>query len=443
MIARAARWIFAAGQGAAAVVQTVAGRFITMGINLVTGVLVARSLGAYGRGVQAALVLWPQLLCYFLTLGISFGLIYHVRRKSDDDGQLVAVAMILGLVTGTLAAIIGVIGIPHWIGQYGPAVVAEGRGLMIFAPVCMLSFMANAFFESRLNFSASNIIRYLPAGLTLVTLIALFLTHTFTPYTAALAYVAPSALTLVVVAPRILRVMRLDLRRFGATAGLLLTYGIRVYGAEILTTCSTQIDQMIIVGMLSPASLGLYTVALSASRVLMVFQTSLTVVLLPKMSDLQTDEIVVAVGRLARITGTITLACALVLAALTPWLLHALYGESFQPAVVVTQILMFEAVLGSVAGVLTQAFLAGGRPGVVSILQALGLAVAVPLMIYGVPRYGLTGAAVALTVSTTIRLVSILAAYPMLLARRAPGLVLGGGDVKFLIGHLRGAFIEG
>ena len=67
--------------------------------------------------------------------------------------------------------------------------------------------------------------------------------------------------------------------------------------------------------------------------------------------------------------------------------------------------------------------MAVGRPGVVSMLQGLGLGLSFPLMSFLIPRYGLIGAGVALLCSTSIRLIFILSCYPMMLKIRPPSLL--------------------
>ena len=68
--------------------------------------------------------------------------------------------------------------------------------------------------------------------------------------------------------------------------------------------------------------------------------------------------------------------------------------------------------MGATIAVLAQAFLSTGRPAVVALLQGVGLAAIVPLMLFAVPRYGLVGAALALLASTALRLIFVLGCFP-------------------------------
>jgi O-antigen/teichoic acid export membrane protein len=74
-----------------------------------------------------------------------------------------------------------------------------------------------------------------------------------------------------------------------------------------------------------------------------------------------------------------------------------------------------------------------GRPGVVTALQIAGLLLAVPLMLFLVPRFGILGAGLALLISTTVRLVFVLLSFPFFLKMRVPQFLPKWGDVAFIV----------
>ena len=77
------------------------------------------------------------------------------------------------------------------------------------------------------------------------------------------------------------------------------------------------------------------------------------------------------------------------------------------------------------------------HPGTVSLLQGFGLALTVPLMLLLIPRYGITGAALALLLSTLARLCFICIGFPVYLKLRTPDLVPKISDFHFLLRGLR------
>jgi Na+-driven multidrug efflux pump len=63
-----------------------------------------------------------------------------------------------------------------------------------------------------------------------------------------------------------------------------------------------------------------------------------------------------------------------------------------------------------------------GRPGVVTILQATGLSLSIPLMLVLIPKWHIQGAAVALLASTIARLIFVFLGYRFFLKAPLPDL---------------------
>ena len=76
------------------------------------------------------------------------------------------------------------------------------------------------------------------------------------------------------------------------------------------------------------------------------------------------------------------------------------------------------------------------RPGVVTILQAIGLSLSIPMMLWLIPRYGIYGAAVSLLTSTIARLLFICAGFRIFLKTTPPDLLPKIRDLRMLVGAL-------
>lgn len=423
--------------GTAATVQTLLARVLISAVNMATGVITARSLGPAGRGEQAAMILWPQLLAYCLTLGLPSSLLYNLRRYPERRGQLLAAALVIAPVMGVVAIAVGVIGLPHWLAQYPRPVVEFAQVLMIASPVSLLSATLNAALQADGDFTTANQTLYFPPLMTLVSLVTLRVGGVLTPYSAALSYIAPGSLILAWQYYRRRDVFHPRFREIRQAIGNLFHYGIRSYGVDVLGTLAYQIDQVLVVRLLTPAGMGMYTVALGLSRLLGVFHTAVVTVVLPKAAARPVEEVVALTGRAARVSTAITLTVGAIVAILGAVLLPLFYGHSFMPAVPVFRILILEAVLSGATWILAQAFMAVNRPGIVTILQGTGLALTVPLMLVLVPRYGLVGAAVSLLISTSCRFIFIVLSYPLVLKVSWPDLVVTRRDLVMLLHALR------
>lgn len=432
VFAGAHRLLFTDGTASSSVAQTLLWRLGALTVSFGTGVVTARALGTAGRGEFTAIGLWPQLLAYLLTFGVPISLIYNVRRMPERRDEFFSAAVVIAVVSSICAGIVGVFVIPIALAKYPHWVVMYGQVAMIFGPQFSLGLVLGAAFESRGDFRDSNLLRNVSPFAILVLLFGLLLTHRFTPVTAFFAYSLPP---LVSVAYFLRRELRSFVRSPGAiltAARQLLSYGLRAYIIDVLNTISTQVDQLLVVGFLSASELGLYSVALSASRVLVVAHGSIVTVLLPRALSLDESDAFNLIGRATRISLALTGAAGVGLALFAPVLVPRLYGAGFWPSVGVVQILSLEAVLSGAVYVLAQGFMISGQPTAVSTVQAVGLALTVPLMLLLMPRFGLLGAASALCLSTSARLIFVMAAYPLRLRRAVPSLILTPADLRYL-----------
>jgi O-antigen/teichoic acid export membrane protein len=431
-IGAAYRWLIHSRHGVAAIAQTIATRFLLAAMNLLMGVLTARTLGPAGRGEQSAMTLWPALLPYVLTLGMPAAIRYCMRREPDRRREFYTVAIAVAVIMSAVAFGVGILLLPISLRTYSPQIVHAAQLLMLFAPEVMISLVFTAMLETLGDFSIANVTRYVPVALTLAALAVMAVTHTMTPIASAVAYLAPPVLTAVWIGWRLREFFAPQLFDPRPSLRVLGSYGVRSYGIDVLTTLSQQIDQVLVIGILSAKSMGVYVVALSASRVLQILHSGVVTVLFPSASGLEPDRVLAMVGRAARVSSIIAVPAAIALAATIPVLIRLFYGVSFAEAIPIAQVLTLEALIGGLVSVLAQTFMALGRPGIVTILQALGLSVALPCMLVLMPRLGLMGAAVSLLISTCARLVFLLIAFPKILHVRLPNLIPNADDVASL-----------
>jgi enterobacterial common antigen flippase len=395
-------------------------------------VLTARVLGASGRGEMSAMIVWPALLAYLMTLGLPGAITYWVRREPHRRSEFFTVAVAAAALMSIIALAAGVLLIPVWLRSYPIDVVRAAQFLMIFSPEVMLGLIFTAMLGALGQFNIANATRYVTVSATLVALIILTLLHRMTPLTAAIAYTAAPIIAACWIGWRLRSY--LSLRLFDPRPALraLTPYGIRSYGVDLLTTMSVQIDQLVVIGFLGATDVGIYVVALNASRVIIIIHGAVTSVLTPSASGLGAAAAAAMVARAARVSNMIAVAIGIVFAAALPIVLPLFYGRAFASAVQVAQLLTLEAVLSGLTSVLSQAFLALGRPGIVALLQGVGLATVLPLMVVLLPHFGLVGAAGALLLSTLSRLAFIIAAYILVLRLPVPSLVPTRADLRAL-----------
>jgi O-antigen/teichoic acid export membrane protein len=417
---------------AEAVAQSVVAKFVIIGINAATGIITARALMPAGRGELAAMILWPVFLANISTLGFPSALTFQLRKTPEEDSSLMGTAFLLAVATSAIAMILGMVFMRSWIPQYSPKTILFAEIFVLCTPLSSLMNVGRAAFITRDDFSIANGLLVWSPALTLAALVVLLLRHSLTPFTAAIAYVPVGVVPVGWMMWRLRKIYRPTLESFRHSAKSLLSYGIRSYGIDLCGTMALYVDQAVVVRFLAPKMMGIYVVALSLSRMLNAFHTSVIMVLFPKAVNQSPEIVREMTGRAARMSTLLTAVAALGIGCLGPEVLSLLYGPEYRDAAVLLRILVVEVVISGATLVLGQAFMALERPGIVTVLQVIGLVAVVPLMILLVPWIGIVGAGVALLISTTLRFIFIVACFPLLLKTRMPRLVPGWRDVTFM-----------
>lgn len=418
--------------GAGATLQTLLARLIIIALNIATGIITARNLGPEGRGELAAMIIWSTFLANSLTLGLPSSLVYNFKHHPEEKSELFSAALLLGTMLGITASLIGVALIPFWLTQYSAKVVGFAQLLMLSVPALLLLQVFSAAFEASGDFTTSNQIRCLSPLVTLLALCLLLFGDQLTPFSAAVSYAMLGSLPVYWLLIPLWRLFRPRWRNMKACCSRLLSYGARSYGNDLLNTAAAQVDQLLVIGLMSPASMGIYVVAVSFARMLNVLQLSVAIVLFPRAAARPAEEVVALTGQAARVSATLTLLVGIVVMIFGPVLLRLLYGSEFVEAVPVLRLLVIEVLFGGTAWVLMQTFMALGRPGTVTILQGTGFALALPLILMLVPVYGLMGAGFALLCSSAVRLALTLLSFPLLLKVHPPSLLITRGDILLL-----------
>ena len=427
----------AKGGGTRAVVQTVGARLLIQVINAATGIMTARLLLPAGRGELAAMILWSLFLAQLTTLGIPSSLVYFLRSRPDRRGDLITSGIVMAAVLGVITAVIGAVLMPEFLSKYPHWVIRDAQWLLVITPICSLTFVGRAILESHGEFAASNLAQSLSPLATLVALLVLVALHRVTVLGAGLCYIIAIFPVVGLLAVRVYPYFDPSARVTKAGCKLLLSYGVRSYWIDLLGTLSLQVDQVLVVSLLTASDMGLYVVMLSLSRMANVFQNAVTAVLFPKATGQSVERIRELTGRAARVSLTITACATFSIGVIGPTLLRIFYGKDYTSAAGCLRILLLEVTLSGLVFILAQAFMALDRPGTVSILQGIGLGFSVPLMLILIPRFGITGAACALLISTTARLCFICAGFPIYLKIRVPDLRPRMDDYTSLVRSLK------
>jgi O-antigen/teichoic acid export membrane protein len=356
-------------------------------LGFVTGPLQARALGPAGRGNLAAILLPLTLAPTVLSLGLGTYIVREAARGRH-----------LGALAGSVGSLLVLIGVVA--AMAGPSVAslfAGGRHVVYvyvligFAlmPISMASWvlidMANGLERWRsLVYS-----RVIPPLVSVVGIIVLYATGTLTVATAALISMAGG---LVAVVPLLGVAKGIGRPRFErAMAGESVRFGFRAWLGGLGSLANVRLDQILMTRLVAPQELGLYVVAVTVSGFFVnPVVSAMTSALAPRFAQGE-PQLVARVVR-TTILGVAVMGAAV--AVVTPVLVTVLFGGEFHDSISLAWILILGSVPLAGVSVLSSALTIGGHPGFSAVSELVALAITVPALIFALPRYGATGAAV-------------------------------------------------
>ncbi|CAN5456256.1 hypothetical protein BH10PSE12_BH10PSE12_29790 [soil metagenome] len=401
-------------------------------INLVTGVLTARLLGAEGRGIFAAVTVWPQMFALVAISGIGNAVVFRLNKSPAAAPQIVTATLLSGVIASMVAVAIGVCVMPFALRRYDADTV-------LLAQLCLGSVFINALQmlikQSYAGLGAFGWFSIANLSSQLAYLLCLLVLVIFVPLTAKLAILAlvgSSVLGLLVLLPSFVRLARPRLKGVRREFPSLLSYSWRSAGFDLITALSNNADRLILIPLLAAKSLGLYAVAYSFSRLIQLALPAIASVLFSTMTSLSRAEAKLLHDRTYRFMfATLTIGCIGMWIA-GPFIMRLVYGEEFAPAATIFRILVLEAALGVLTQVTIQLFMSLDRPGIISSIQAIVMVATLIALFFLVPAMGTLGAATGLLLAAVLRLVLLYGAVRGTLKFEWPRPYLNRSDFDYL-----------
>ena len=342
---------------------------LSAALGFVTGPLLARALGASGRGDLQAIILPLQVTPTVLSLGITAFAYRTLPRGRTVDEVIPSLGFPL-LVIGLIAAAAAV--------PLADA-FAEGRetvrtyliiGFSV-TPLALLIMLLSSSLAALERWRAVVAMSVIPFAVPFVAIVSLYALGRLTVATAAAATICGSLLALAPGLPLLISmrkpVFRLSLARDGVS------FGMKSWLGGLAQLANGRLDQVLMITLVPPRQLGLYAVATTISG---AFGPLAGAVSPPLMARIGAGERYL-MPQAVRMTVTVTVLTALAVGILTPILLPLLFGQEFRAATPMAMVLLAASVPLAGASVLSTALQADGAPLIPSMGEGIALVVTV------------------------------------------------------------------
>jgi O-antigen/teichoic acid export membrane protein len=407
-------------------------------LSLANVLIIARALGAEGRGHVAFLTAVAWLAANLATLGVqeanaNLAASDPATRRSLATNSVVLSAALGALTIGALAALIEVF--PAVAGESDPAL----RWLTFaFLPVIVLQVLLRFLVQADYGFTVTNV-AYLLAPVINVTVNGLFvLTGALSVGTAVGVWLAGQTLETAILAWYVARRLAGFGRPDPALARRALGFGARAHVGRIMQLGNYRLDQWLLGAIAGPRELGLYSVAVAWAEALWYLPTALASVQRPALVRAVQAEAVHLAARVFRVASLATAAAAVGVVAAAPLLCVVVFGEEFRGSINDLRLLAAGA-FGMVAlKLLGNALVARGHPTLQSAAIGAGFVCTLVLDIVLIPPLGGTGAALASTLAYTAAGIVVVTIFLRTLEGRAADLVPRLADLAWMLRTVRG-----
>lgn len=377
--------------------------FIACG-SLLTGVIIARTLGAESVGILASLSVLTVLAVTFGGFGLPSAITFIVARQNNRLRRVVTNAVVLAFVIGCLFA-----GVIAALANVRPGLFGGVPVILVIITACVLPFhLVSMFCLAALlglrRMGTYNLLDMLPPLILVISpaiLLIVFSLGVFELVVVNSAALMILSLCVLIVVARTARDERFGEWHF--ESGLLaemFTLGSRFYFALAASMVVFRADLLIVNYFRNPAEAGVYAVSTQVGTLLMLIPTVISTVLFPKASESGEGSAEMT----SRVTRHASLIMLIVCLAAVPlaFLLPVIFGRGFAGATLQVLILLPGVFLCGIETVQVQYFSGIGLPRAIPLFWGVVMLFSIILNLVFVPSFGANAAAAVSSVSYSL-----------------------------------------
>lgn len=380
------------------------------GLGFLAAVLMARALGDDGLGVTALYRNAVTLIFAFFSLGIATAIVYHVARRDYSPREAMEVGASVTLCATALTAVGVVIAwlafdetlagrdIPYWF-------------VLIAVPAVIQFRVVEGVLRAQGRFGAMNLLEVSLPLCILVFLGAVELAQGLTIESTVVAW------TLAMLPPLVFGYAILGVSNWPrGLAGRALIWKSAHFGVQgqlgnLIQLLNLRLDSYLVLLLVNSAGVGIYTVGVTLSEGMWLIANSVGVVLLTSLTASDDEGAARMTPIICRNTLLVTGLAAICAAAVSPWVIPAIYGGDYDDSVLVFAWLLPGTVAAAGTKILAAYLFSRGRPLINAQVAFVVLLVTLAGDISLIPAFGVPGAAAASSFAYGIGLLLSAIAY--------------------------------
>ena len=380
--------------------------------NVISRLIGARALGPAGRGDLLVIVLWPPVVAMLAGLGLPTAYRYWMAREPERVSYLFSNAVLYTIAVGVLSVAAADLIVPHLVGQRSPQVMMLLRIYQVNIPAALFLDLMRGLLEGTRRFGWAGAARMIFFGVQAFGFAGLWAVGNLTVATAMITMIIAQTSSMLLALIAVLSQLRPSWKPSWVEFKNSMHYAVRDYPGGVADFTTLRLDQLVLAAMASNVAIGLYVVAVRLSEMTTLAADAIADALMPEVAASKVEnraELLWARSLRLAIYMHIVLLPPLWLGA--PLLLKILFGERFVPATGAFRWLLVAAGVWSLGSIVISGLRGFGYPGLSTLAKFSAAAVTTVGLLVLLPRWGITGAAIASLIGYTVMLVIALFAF--------------------------------
>jgi O-antigen/teichoic acid export membrane protein len=388
-----------------AIKSNVVASLLIQGLNMISGVELARGLGLIGRGELAAAMLWPMVIGGIGVLGLEESMTFHVAKAKagSEVGRLLGSALALCAFQAVLFTVITLIAVPLALHRHDSGTITSGLIYSGFVAMNMFGLAMNGTLNGLHRYGSYNAAR-LSIGFAIVgAQTVLLILGTFSVRTIVVVIMGCYVACLLFDIALTWRARPGRLRADPATARQIFSYGLRSATSNTSSFLNQRLDQLVISAFLTARQLGIYVVAITFTLFTPLIGASIGVAALPNIARLDSrEEQALLARRMVSASLIISIVVSVPIIVLAPLLIKLFFGSAFSIGGDITRVTAVASISFSTTRTLEGVLRGVGRPLDAGIAEVVALGGTVISLATLLPTLGLIGAAWASLLAYTV-----------------------------------------
>lgn len=345
----------------------------------VSGIVMARSLGPSGRGDLAILLVLPVVAVQLGGVGIPSAVTYHIARNKPAARVIVRRVAPVAALQVLLTAVLLLALTQLFLGSKASATQLAGLLTVAIVPLLVVQYHGIHILQGLGDIRWFNGFRVATPALFSIGLTLSLLTG-LTVLSCVLIWIATGVAATVCMVV----VLAVRIRHFEERHALvkpvpprreIVRFGLVGFLAQVSPVETFRVDTLVVAALFPSQIVGYYAVALSISNAPRFIADALVAVAYPQIAGQEPNEARTSARRYMRAAIMACGGATLAMAWAAPFIIPLLFGGPYEPAVLLSVILLSAAGLISVKRVGTDCLRALGRPAVTSRIEVGALSV--------------------------------------------------------------------